>query len=129
MHQVPTIQGSFIDFSQNNKTEPASASDVCEKLIRMINEFDSKLDQEHQVGMRLVSFGSGLTFHVTHLGYSNPSLISFHGMLDNGSYVELIQHVSQISFLLMAVKRINPVEPKKPIGFFNKESEEKTEQG
>ncbi|USG67482.1 DUF6173 family protein [Brevibacillus ruminantium] len=97
-----------------------NASDFCQMLVDMINEFDTNLDEEHQVAMRLVSFGQTITFHVTHLGYCNPSLIRFYGTLENGSLVELIQHVSQISFLLMAVKRVNPIEPKKPIGFISK---------
>ncbi|QQE76541.1 hypothetical protein KDJ56_07730 [Brevibacillus composti] len=96
------------------------ASQFCQRLITMINEFDRNLDEEHQVAMRLVSFGQSITFHVTHLGYCDPSLIRFYGTLENGSLVELIQHVSQISFLLMAVKRVNPIEPKKPIGFLSK---------
>lgn len=93
------------------------ASKFCEKLLKSINEFDATLDQDKQVGIRLVSFGQTIKFAVESLGYSNPSLIIFYGVLENGSKVELIQHVSQISFLLMAVNKLNPDEPKQPIGF------------
>jgi hypothetical protein len=37
--------------------------------------------------------------------------------MENGDPVELIQHVSQISILLMKLKRSDPEAPKRPIGF------------
>jgi len=51
------------------------------------------------------------------MGYCNPSSIKFVGEVDSGSEVELIQHVSQISILLMKLSRKNPEEPKRPLGF------------
>ncbi|WNF35044.1 DUF6173 family protein [Bacillaceae bacterium IKA-2] len=96
-------------------TNPNLASESFEGLVKMINEFDQKLDEHHEVGMRLVSFGKSIQFHVEDLGYYNPSLIIFYGRTEDGQPLELIQHVSQISFLLMAVKRLSPEEPKKRI--------------
>lgn len=96
---------------------PNLASEFYNRLVEMIKDFDGKLDHDLEVGIRLVSFGQTVQFHIEDLGYYDPSLIRFHGRLDDGSKVELIQHVSQISFLLMAVKRLNPEEPKRPIGF------------
>jgi hypothetical protein len=93
------------------------ASEFCQKLYDQIMEFDSKLDNDKQVAVRLVSFGQSVSFAVTGLGYSNPSLIRFFGIMPDGSPVELIQHVSQISFLLTTAVRENPEEPKLPIGF------------
>lgn len=111
-----------IDFS-HVASAPASAadsnlaSDFHQRLIRMILEFEKDLDDEHEVGMRLVTFGQSITFYVQNIGYYNPSLIRFYGTLENGTAVELIQHVSQISFLLMAVKKPDPALPAKRIGF------------
>lgn len=104
-----------------NFKNPNHASEFYKSLVEMINEFDKNLDEEHEVGMRLVTFGQSITFHVTDLGYYDPSLNRFYGQLENGSSVELIQHVSQISFLLMSVKRLNPEQPKKRIGFLTEE--------
>lgn len=94
---------------------PNLASEFFEGLVKMINDFDGKLDEHHEVGMRLVSFGKSVQFHVEELGYYNPSLIIFYGRTEDGQPMELIQHVSQISFLLMAVKRLSPEEPKKRV--------------
>ncbi|QDP99435.1 hypothetical protein FOH38_02065 [Lysinibacillus fusiformis] len=102
-------------------TNPNLASEFYKRLVEMINQFDEDLDETEEVGMRLVSFGQTIQFHVQDLGYYNPSLIRFFGKNEDGSDIELIQHVSQISFLLMAVKRLNPEEPKRKIGFGTEE--------
>lgn len=112
---------SNLNLSRIDFGNPNLASEFYKRIVEMINEFDSTLDHDHAVGVRLVSFGQSLTFHVTNIGYNNPSLIIFSGTLENGSPVQLIQHVSQISFLLTAVKRPNPHHPKKPIGFLTDE--------
>ncbi len=103
-------------------TNPNLASEFYKRLVEMINEFDDEIDNDEEVGIRLVSFGQTVQFHVENLGYYNPSLIIFHGRTENGEKIELIQHVSQISFLLMAVKRLNPKEPKRKIGFNQEEN-------
>ena len=95
------------------------ASEFCKKLHAHIVEFDSRLDSDQQVAVRLVTFGQTVTFAVNGIGYSNPSLIRFLGTMPGGSRVELIQHVSQISFLLTAAMREDPEKPKAVIGFRN----------
>lgn len=93
------------------------ADEFHRRLISWINDFHRNLDEEHEVGARLVSFGQTVTFHIDDISYWNPSLISFQGKNENGDSVELIQHVSQISILLVALKRENSSQPKRPIGF------------
>ena len=93
------------------------ADEFHRRLIEWINDFHRSLDEEHEVGARLVSFGQAVTFHIDDIGYWNPSLISFQGRTESGESVELIQHVSQISILLVALKRENINQPKRPIGF------------
>lgn len=96
---------------------PNLASEFYHRLINWINNFHKNLDDEHEVGARLVNFGQAVTFHIEEISYWNPSLISFIGKNSNGEPVELIQHVSQISILLVAMKRENIEQPKRPIGF------------
>ena len=93
------------------------ADEFHKRLVNWINDYDSELDADHEVGIRLVSFGKTVTFHVEDIGYWNPSLISFHGKLENGDPVELIQHVIQISILLTKLPRLDPTKPKGKIGF------------
>ncbi len=93
------------------------ASEFHRRLVEWINEFNSSLDDAHEVGVRLVSFGQTIVFTLDNIGYWNPSLILLSGHTLDGSPVELIQHVSQISILLMKLPRKDPEKPKKPIGF------------
>jgi hypothetical protein len=94
----------------------SSAGVVCAHLAQRIVAFNQTLDDSEEVGVRLVSFGQSVVIHVRHLTFQNPCLVIFYGDTETGR-VELIQHVSQLSFLLMAVKRLNPEEPKQDMGF------------
>jgi hypothetical protein len=93
------------------------ASEFHRRLVKRISDFDASLDNQHEVGLRLVNFGESIIFHVQDIGYWNPSLIHFYGETDNKEPVELIQHVSQISILLIKLPKLDPSKPKKPFGF------------
>jgi Family of unknown function (DUF6173) len=66
-------------------TNPNLASEFYKKLIKLIDDFDRNLDQNHEVGVKLVSFGPALVFHLKGLGYWNPSLITFSGFTEQGN--------------------------------------------
>ena len=106
-----------LDHASRIPTNPNFANEFHYRLISWINEFHRDLDDEYEVGGQLASFGRFIEFHFTDISYWNPSLISFIGRLEDGSPVELVQHVSQINILLIKKKRLNPEEPKRPIGF------------
>jgi hypothetical protein len=110
--RIPELRNPLVENVERNL-----ASEFYKKLVQWINEFDASLDNAHEVGVRLVSFGQAIVFHLNDVGYWNPSLIIFGGCTEEGEPVQLIQHVSQISILLMKLPRKNPTEPKKPIGF------------
>jgi hypothetical protein len=101
------------------------ADEFHRRLINWINDFHKSLDNEHEVGAQLVNFGQTVTFHIKDVGYWNPSLISFEGENEQGETIKLVQHVSQISILLVAMKRNNATKPKNPIGFVSWEDYEK----
>lgn len=109
--EIPPIRNVLVENAQANY-----ASQFYRRLVKWINDFDASLDDQHEVGIRLVSFGQTVVFHLEDLGYWNPSLISFTGKTDGGDPVELIQHVSQISVLLMKLPK-DPNTPKRRIGF------------
>jgi hypothetical protein len=98
-------------------------SEFYQRLQKWISNFDATLDEQHEVGVRLVSFGQTFVFHLEALGYWNPSLIFFSGKTEAGEPVELIQHVSQISILLMKLPRKDPTKPKRLIGFGSAEEQ------
>jgi hypothetical protein len=105
--------------SQHREKNPVIG--VFEALESYIREFEATLTAEQEVGARLVSFGQELLLHVRQIGYSTPHLIVFDGQLDGrNDRVRLVQHVNQLSFLLVAVP-VPKDEPRLPIGFVRPE--------
>ncbi len=78
-----------------------------DRLISIIIDFEKNLKSDEEVGARLVSIGETIIIHIDDLGYWNPSLIYFYGRDNNDREVQLVQHVSQISVLLIKVPRTN----------------------
>ena len=104
-----------------SQTNPAAWT--YERLGEYIKDFESELDADHEIGARLVSFGQSVTFHIQNVGYYGPDIISFDGIDSNGQKVQLIQHMSQLSVLLVAMTKLED-EPKR-IGFiWDKESQD-----
>lgn len=87
-----------------------------EKIIEQIDEFQNSLDSDHEVAIFLASFGSSVCMQVTRVGYQNPDLLYFYGYV-NGVESQLIQHVSQLNFLLTSVEREDKTKPARRIGF------------
>ena len=82
------------------------ASWAYERLAKYIQEFQSELDDEHEVGVHLVSFGPTMVIHIEDLGFHGPDFVAFYGSTQNGERVQLVQHVSQINVLLVAAPKL-----------------------
>ncbi|MDF9845544.1 MULTISPECIES: DUF6173 family protein [unclassified Paenibacillus] len=107
--RLPTVDLSNMKFE---------AETISEQLFQSAQDYQRGLDPDQEVGVMLASFGQTMTINITGIGHKGAKLVKFTGFLmDNGSPVELYQHVNQISFLLVAIPKANPEEPKKRIGF------------
>jgi hypothetical protein len=93
------------------------ASGLCARIAKAIERFDATLKRDEEVGMRLLTSGQAITFHFEAMDFFNPSLLIFKGTTDDGERIELVQHVSQLSFLLVALPRKNPDQPRRRFGF------------
>lgn len=93
------------------------AEDVFYRLVSYIREFEANLDHDHELGARMVSFGTTVQFHIVDMGYWNPDIVTFDGLDEAGHRMKLIQNVSQLNVLLVAMpKREENQEPRR-IGF------------
>jgi len=104
---MPRINPKVFEAIKNpviSVAESNYASAFYKILAENIIDFEKELDADHEVGARLVNFGVAMTIHVDNISYYNPSLICFHGRGENGP-VQLIQHVTQINFLLLVLPR------------------------
>lgn len=87
-----------------------------EVIVRRIKAFQDELDDDHEVALQLASFGQSIILSVTSIGYSNPSTLIFYGFVD-GRPATLIQHMTQLNFLLLSMPKQDPEKPPRRIGF------------
>lgn len=86
-----------------------------EIIKKYVLDFQSRLDKNHDVGLLLTNFGQSMLMEVTQIGYEESVLMVFRGFV-NGRESTLIQHISQLNFLLTSVPK-DPEKPKRKIGF------------
>ena len=87
-----------------------------EKIKEQIEVFQAGLSDDVDVCVALASFGTNMIMQVTNIGYQNPDILYFYGSI-NGNETQLIQHTSQLNFVLMAIKKTEPTRPPRRIGF------------
>lgn len=97
--------------------EGSTAKQVAINLYEEIVKYQESLPDTEDVIMMLVQFGQTYTIRVTNIGYSGYTLVCFHGEDIDGKPLELIQHISQLNFLLQVQPKEKPEVPKRKIGF------------
>lgn len=118
--QPGAVQPGAVPEEEDDPEAPYLASDMYQRIVALINNFESGLPDDMQAGGRLVSAGD-ITFSIQDIGYWDPNMIVFYGELSDGSAVELVQHISQLNLLLVAVPRHDDIEkPRRIIGFNRK---------
>jgi hypothetical protein len=85
-----------------------------EKLVKSIAEFEEQLDATQEVDACLVNFGLQ-PIHIDDVGFWGHDLIVFHGGNSVGAPVQLLQHISQVNVMLVAIPTTSPI-PKR-IGY------------
>ncbi len=86
-----------------------------QRIVHQIMEFEKNLGPEQEVGGRFVEGPNGEALHLSNVASWGPDMILFLGEFPDGRKWELIQHFSQVSLLLVAVRKMND-EPRR-IGF------------
>jgi hypothetical protein len=97
------------------KSQLNPASWTYERLVKQIQDFESGLSSDEEIGARLVGTPGAGVLHVEDAGYWGPDLLFFYGTNEHGKAVQLIQHYTQVNLLLTALPKEGP-EPRR-IGF------------
>ncbi|NJN74858.1 MAG: hypothetical protein HC799_19770 [Limnothrix sp. RL_2_0] len=117
----------FENFEQTRMAEKGFASVLYERLMLQIEDFESRLKTDEEIGARLASFGGVYTIRISKVGFQNPYFIIFYGYHENedGSEheVQLVQHISQISVLFIGLKVKEKDRDAKRISGFGKDSD------
>lgn len=120
--ETELINHSVSDFNsyinnENDNDIKYSAETQRKNILKAIKQFEQALDNDHEVAMSLINFGISTFLLVKKIECCDPSLIYYHGFDKDGNRCMLIQHVSQINFLLKAQKKKDPSKPAHRIGF------------
>lgn len=97
--------------------EGSTAQIIAENLYQEIIKYQSSLQDTEDVAISVVKFNESITILVDSIGYIGYNLVRFGGKDNSGKPMELIQHISQLNFLLMVVPKPEPEVPKRKIGF------------
>lgn len=87
-----------------------------ERIVLYIKRFEEQLDNDHEVGMGFVGSDVG-SLRIQGMGYFPPDMITFYGASDDGSKMQMIQHVHQLNVLLVSQPKIDREQAPNRIGF------------
>jgi hypothetical protein len=88
-----------------------AAANMCERINKLIRNFEKSLAPDEVAAMSLASF-SNRPIIIKRLGYWNPDLIVLYGFDPNtGEALKMIQHISQFTLCLITLKRPPDDEP------------------
>ncbi len=76
-----------------------------ERLARSISDFESRLDGDHEIGIRLGGAAPSDIFRIEDIGFWGPDLLIFHGRTGNDEPFRSMQHISQLNIQLVGVKK------------------------
>jgi Family of unknown function (DUF6173) len=86
-----------------------------ERIARQIIDFEKRLSVDEEVGGRFVAAPREGDFRIKDIDYWNPDMLIFEGTDADGRPIQLLQHYSQLSMVLCAVRKNKDSGPK--IGF------------
>ena len=85
---------------------PNMAEYAVKAIYEEIADFEACLDAEHEVGMPIVGGPAGLCVHVREVYRFGTDKLVFVGISSDGNPVRLIQHLSQLNFLMLAAPKL-----------------------
>ncbi len=88
----------------HRKNNPASF--MHERMLGMIAAHQDRLGDEYELGVQVIG-GAAPPFHLRDIRYSNPDILIFQGKDTDGKIVQLLQHHTQMSVMLIAVPKLD----------------------
>lgn len=111
----PATSEAVKDLDVRMRDNPAEWAFV--RLSRLIQEFETNLDKDEEIGARVVGLPGDGTMQIVDVGFWGPDLIMFFGRNADGKPVRLIQHYTQLNVVLSALKKPEDQPEPNRIGF------------
>ena len=110
------VEGHLRAERHDTERKHGFANVIYPSIAERIAKFQETLDPDHEVGAALASFGASRVIRIANVSFEDPFLIIFEGESEDGEVAELIQHVSQLNILLVALKKPSD-RPARRMGF------------
>jgi hypothetical protein len=85
---------------------PNPAKLAVEAIYEEIADFEASLDENHEMGLSIVGGPAGVCLHVREVYRYGTDKLVFNGINSDGSPLRLVQHLSQLNFLMISAKKI-----------------------
>lgn len=92
-----------------------------QRMMDLIAEHQKSLSAEDELGVHVIG-GSAPAFHLRAISYSNPDILIFIGKDVDGNIVQLMQHHSQMSVMVVSLPKLD--EKAFRIGFVQRKNAE-----
>lgn len=90
-----------------------------QKIIESIQAFEKNLGPNQEIAIKLGGFGQSITLFLESVQHLEGNMFSFHGTAPNGEPSVLIQHLSQLNFILATVPKDPVAEAPRRIQYLN----------
>ncbi|WP_270739626.1 DUF6173 family protein [Massilioclostridium coli] len=87
------------------------------EILNAIQAFEQNLEEHQEIALKLGGFGQSLTMFAEEIQCINDNMILFKGVSPHGEACTLIQHISQVNFILAAVPKSRDAETARRIQF------------
>ncbi|WP_319796562.1 hypothetical protein [Nitrobacter sp.] len=101
---LPDIQGLTSELAEAARYRNNPAGYMIERLKAQLKIFQRKISDDAEVGIMVA--GNAGTFHLRQISVSNPDMLIFDGIDQDGRTMQLFQHHSQLSVMLVEVPKI-----------------------
>lgn len=79
-----------------------------ERVMQMIAAHQDRLPDDMELGVQVLG-GSAPPFHLRAISFSNPDILVFIGKDADGNVLQLMQHHSQMSVMIIAMQKLEEV--------------------
>ncbi|MBR2207921.1 MAG: hypothetical protein IJ859_03835 [Synergistaceae bacterium] len=117
--QVEKLEEIAASAPKNNPAKWAHA-----QLMQIVKDFEETLNDEQETGLKIISLGNASIYYVKEIDYRSPYILVFHCVTQNGEKAVILQHYSQLNFVLIVLPKLNAEKSARRVGFITHQDTE-----
>lgn len=100
------LRAAMDGIQEDSRRKNNPAGYMLERARELVKDFEITIGNDAEVGMSVAGAAAGAPIRLRSISVSNPDMLIFDGIDDNGAIVRLVQHHSQMSVLLVAIPKL-----------------------